>query len=461
VFIAILVACALLLLGALLRSRVPGLRRVAMPASLVGGLVGLLIIKLVGWGALESPVESAVAGALVECQRTFRSWPIFLVAVIFAGLLLDRRRSSSGNAFRGALREGVIVWIIVLGQVFLGILVTWLLISPATGVPVVFGHLIEIGWAGGHGTAAALGAVFAESETFPEGRDLSMFMATAGLLAAVVLGVLYVNIAIHRGWTATARRAVSIEAVEEAESVLPGATTAIAPRSGRLPTEAVDPLALQCALVGLALGLGWLLQSGFVLAGQRLLDADLVAFVEKIPLFLFSLVGGLLIRWTLALCRSSHLVDGAAIRRIMATAMEFLIVAALASLQIEVVLEHAFGLSILIAIACVWTTFCLFVLSPHLLPRRHWFELGIINYGMSTGTTAQGMMLLRMVDAELETDAAQEYALGAPFSAPFIGGGVLTVAMPFILDRVGPVLVIVVSGVLLIGLYAMARWLRE
>lgn len=428
-----------------------------MPASLVGGLFGLLVIKLIGWRA----GESSVATALVECQQTFRSWPIFLIAVIFAGLLLDRRSSRAGGAFRGALREGVVVWIIVLGQVFLGILAAWLLISPATGVPPVFGHLIEIGWAGGHGTAAALGAVFAESKTFPEGRDLSMFMATAGLLAAVVLGVIYVNLAISRGWTATARRAVPIEVVEEAESALPTATTAIAPRSGRLPTEALDPLALQCALVGLALGIGWLLQNAFVWAGQRMLDAELVAFMEKIPLFLFSLLGGLIIRWVLALFRSSHLVDGAAVRRIMATAMEFLIVAALASLQIDVVVDHAWGLSILIVIAVAWTTFCLFVLSPHLLPRRHWFELGIINYGMSTGTTAQGMMLLRMVDPELETEAAQEYALGAPFSAPFIGGGVLTVAMPFILDRVGPGLVVVVSGVVVVGLYAVARWLRE
>ena len=41
---------------------------------------------------------------------------------------------------------------------------------------------------------------------------------------------------------------------------------------------------------------------------------------------------------------------------------------------------------------------CLLVIGRRLLPQRYWFELGILNYGMSTGTTATGLMLLRIID---------------------------------------------------------------
>jgi ESS family glutamate:Na+ symporter len=76
------------------------------------------------------------------------------------------------------------------------------------------------------------------------------------------------------------------------------------------------------------------------------------------------------------------------------------------------------------------------VLARRMLPREHWFELGLINYGMSTGTTATGFVLLRLIDPELESGAAEDYALAAPLSSPFIGGGMITVALPLlVLER--------------------------
>ena len=85
----------------------------------------------------------------------------------------------------------------------------------------------------------------------------------------------------------------------------------------------------------------------------------------------------------------------------------------------------------------MWTGFCLLFLSRRLLPSDHWFELGLINYGMSTGTTATGFVLLRLVDPKLQSGAAEDYALAAPLSSPFIGGGMLTIGLPLlILERV-------------------------
>jgi len=118
-------------------------------------------------------------------------------------------------------------------------------------------------------------------------------------------------------------------------------------------------------------------------------------------------------------------------------AMDLLVVAAIATLNIAAVIKLAIPFMVLVVCGMVWTSVCLMVISRRVLPSSHWFELGLINYGMSTGTTATGFVLLRIIDPELKTDAAKEYAMAAPFSAPFIGGGMLTIALPLlVLERV-------------------------
>ena len=115
--------------------------------------------------------------------------------------------------------------------------------------------------------------------------------------------------------------------------------------------------------------------------------------------------------------------------------MEFLIVAAIVSLNLEAVIQLLIPLSVLLLAGFVWTGICLLWIGKKILPKQHWFELGIINYGMSTGTTANGLALLRIVDKDLESGAAEEYALAAPLSAPFVGGGILTLILPDFLEN--------------------------
>ena len=98
------------------------------------------------------------------------------------------------------------------------------------------------------------------------------------------------------------------------------------------------------------------------------------------------------------------------------------------------------------------------VISRWVLPREHWFPLALINYGMSTGTTATGFVLLRVVDPELKTTAASDYALAAPLSAPFIGGGILTIALPLVLlERVSIVWPALVIGAVVLVLVLVGR----
>ena len=190
--------------------------------------------------------------------------------------------------------------------------------------------------------------------------------------------------------------------------------------------EVLDPLVFQTLILAAAFAVG--------LALQWLTSS----LWDGLPLFMFTLIGGWLVRDLMRLLGVAHLIDPHTIRRLVAAAMEFLIVAAIASLNLTLVAQAIVPLSILLAVAFFWTALCLVRIGRRLLPRDYWFELGLINYGMSTGVTASGLMLLRVVDQDLDSGAAEDYALAAPLSSPFVGGGLVTVVViPHMLKNLG------------------------
>ena len=76
-------------------------------------------------------------------------------------------------------------------------------------------------------------------------------------------------------------------------------------------------------------------------------------------------------------------------------------------------------------------------MAPRILPGA-WFEKGICEFGQSTGSTPQAMLLLRMIDPKLETDAAESFALKMVFFSPVMFPMTM-ILVPFIVSK-GPVL---------------------
>ena len=411
-----------------------------------------------------------------DIANTIDPWPGLLIAVVFAGLLIERPGKTFREAMVRASRQGVVAWIVILGEVFVGLLAVALLVRPFyPELPLPFGQLIETGFAGGHGAAAAMGSLFTDTYQFPAGRDLAFLFATVGLVYGVVSGIFFVNLGVRRGWL---RRVPVAEVDEGANDPLLGyesrvraevATNAIEipvvsglenrydpPPSAfaRVRSEVIDPLAFQLVILAAAFAAGFALQQGFLYLAGVAAPANWQQFIENIPLFLFTLLGGWVVRELMYLFRVGDLIDPPSIHRLTGIAMEILIVAALTNLRIEAAAQYLWPVLLLLGVGFAWTAFCLVYVSRKLLPRYYWFELGLLNYGMSTATTAQGILLLRIVDRDLESGAAEDYAAAAPLSAPFVGGGVLTVlGFPLLLKAWGVWPVLIVIAVVLVGLW--------
>jgi ESS family glutamate:Na+ symporter len=448
--LAAVVVAILLLIGIAIRALVSWLGRARIPASVIAGVVGCAVAQgllLASGDALDANVQSVLA--------SFRGWAGTLISIVFAGLLLA---PSSKVAFRSrdVWQQGIAAWIIILGQLALGLMATALFIRPFYDVPAPFGQFIEVTMAGGFGSANSMANVLESGRySFLAGRDLLVFGATAGLLWGVVSGLFLARFGEKRGWTTRqdGLDAVSPQPVGNLHKVV---------------DAPIDPIFLQLCFLTVAFGIGMLMQAGVAQAGVWLdgqFDPTLNRYTQNLgnlPLFFFALLGGWVVRVVLQALRCSNHLDRELIHRLCGIAMDVLIVASLSSIAFNQIRAYLWPVVLLLVVGSVWSAFCLIWLSRRLLPARYWFELGLINYGFSTAATAQGMMFLKLVDPKLKSGAAETYALGAPLTAPFIGGGVLTfVVLPPVIDWLGLMPVGMAVTVIIAVLFAVGRKLAQ
>lgn len=147
-----------------------------------------------------------------------------------------------------------------------------------------------------------------------------------------------------------------------------------------------------------------------------------------------------------------QLIDLGLMRRIQNSSLDFLVVAAIAMIRLEVVVAAIVPLLILITAGILWNVFCVTVLARRILPDA-WFERSIAELGQSMGVTATGLLLLRVVDPDYETPAADAFACKQIVHEPFMGGGLWT-------STAIPLIAIIGAGrVLLIASAAMTFWL--
>ena len=110
-------------------------------------------------------------------------------------------------------------------------------------------------------------------------------------------------------------------------------------------------------------------------------------------------------------------VDARTLSRISGVCLDFLVVAAVSSIRLDVIVDHAMSMLL----------------------------ISITHFGVNTGVTAVGFMLLCVVDPDLETLGSKAYAIQALFTSPLFGGGIVTALIPMAIATYGNVKVGLVS----------------
>ena len=427
VLVAFVGLCLLLLVGTALRQRLRWLRALGIPEALVAGLLGLLIGPFGPWSIFPEQV-----------YRIWSQTPGVLISLVFATLFLGQRLPSPGVIWNRAAGQTAFGMVLGFGQYLVGGLLVLLVLQPLFGTSPLMAALIEVGFEGGHGTAAGLGPTFRELG-FPAGETLGLAMATVGVLTAVLLGSTLVVFGRGRQWLARVDRARSDTAAVDPMSAeerlnLERAAGTVDPDTPRSMT--IDALTLNVALAGGAVGLGILLKALLTGLGGVLGGPDSANLIRAIPVFLLAMVGGLTVQVVLQRTRQTDLASPVAQASLGSVAMDLLITAAMASLNLPLLEENWIPFVALAVAGLTWNVCALLFLAPRIF-RDHWFERGIADFGQGTGVTATGLLLLRMADPRGRSRAMEAFSFKQLLFEPFLGGGLVTALSPVLIASWG------------------------
>jgi ESS family glutamate:Na+ symporter len=424
VFVAL---CALLFVGKIARVNVPLLQRLYLPSSVVGGLIGLVIVT-----ALGDKVSPDIVGAA-------RKVPGFLINVIFATLFLGMAAPKFRDVIRLSFPQLCIGQLLAWGQYVVGLGLAGFVLSRCFGVPAAFGNLLEIGFEGGHGTVGGMSESFTEFG-WEDGQALGYTMATAGMIIGIVLGMVLIQWAYRKG---------HVSQVVSFEDRKPNERLGIHPVEDRPPAgrqtvicDSIDSLAWHIAVTGVAVLIGY---------GIRLLIP-----LKGFPLFPLCMIGGVILSYGAKLVGKDLLVDRGQMERISGASLDFLVVSAVATIQLKVVAANWLPLTIMIVAGTAWTAWVVLFVSPRIF-RDAWFERAIAEFGQATGVTATGLMLLRTVDPENRTSAAMSFGYKQLLHEPFMGGGIWTALAFTLVYQIGWMKVWLIS-VAMLALWGIASF---
>lgn len=445
--LAIIILAIFLLIGKGLRSIVPIFYKFFIPSSIIGGFL-LLFLGPEVLGALI-PNEQLTYGLFNESIiDIFKTIPGLLITVIFAGLFLGKKTPKSKAVFNVSGPQLAYAQTAAWGQYVVGILVTMVFLVPLFGAQPMVGALIEIGFEGGHGTAAGLSDTFNEMG-FSEGTDLALGLATVGVVGGLMIGVFLINYGVRHNYTAYLTEKKDIDSIKR---------TGIIPEDKRkktmslsVSTESIEPLAMHFGLYALAIivGIGFLEVLKWV---EQMTWArnDGIELFAHIPLFPLAMLGGVFVQFIVNKFDKYDLFDRKMIERIQGLALDFLVVSAIAGLSLSVI---AANIEIFITLAIVgigWNLFVFLYLGKRMIPK-YWFERGIGDYGQSMGMTAVGLILIRIVDSKGKTPSLEAFGYMQLLFEPFIGGGLITALSVPLIYNFGPWPLFIAASVLSLG----------
>lgn len=370
----------LLLVGQFLRAKVKLFQNLLMPASLIGGFIGLIL----GPGVLNIlPFSDQLSG-----------YAGILIAVVFACTPIgDEPMSKEDIKGVGGFfyqNTGILILQYAAGMTLaLGVLnKIWPNLNDG------FGLLMATGFYGGHGTAAAVGAVY-KDYGWPEFFDLGNASATVGLVGGIVIGMALINWGTRKGYT------IYVNSPKELPEEI---RTGLIPKdkqksAGKITVSnmSLDPLVFHLAIALFVTLLGkWF--SGLI--------KGYVSWLS-IPVFVSALIFGYLAQFVLKKTGSVEYVDRGTMQRISSSATDLLVLSAVASLKLDVIAAN-FGPLLISFIFGLVLNIIWFLYVSKYTSSRAWFERGIMNYGRSNGVIATGVLLNRVVDPDQKSRGLED-----------------------------------------------------
>lgn len=379
---------ALMVVGNILRRKIPFFQTLLIPSSITAGLIGLVL-------------GPQVLG-LIGFSEHIGTYTSILIAVVFAAMpysMTFDRSVRSGARTMWSFSTGMFM-----GQWGLFILLGIFVFQPIWGTEPWFGMMLPVGFVGGFGTAAAVGSSL-EATGAVAASSLGFTSATVGTLAAIVGGIIFTTWGVKRGKTSAMPAKLPWDLrsgyIDEEKD---------RPSIGRATTNpsAIEPMALHVGIIALTVLIAYLV-NGWI--------TDLFPSVS-IPLFAMSFVIGILGMVLMRLLKKPNYLDKDTVNTVSGAATDYLIAFGIASIVPAAIADYLVPLLILFVLGVIYCLFFLFWVAPRFFGEK-WLERGIFGWGWATAAVATGIALLKIVDPKLKSGTLNEYGVAYVGFAPF------------------------------------------
>ncbi|MBQ5362786.1 MAG: hypothetical protein IIU63_05500 [Clostridia bacterium] len=388
--IQIFILILALLVGNILRRKIPFIRRSLIPTSLLGGLL-ILLIKLL-------PFYDNVVN-----QATMEIITYHALGIGFIALGLKQAKDSQKTSAGKVMETGILTAATYVIQGFVGLAATIALFYligffPGGGV------ILALGFGQGTGQALNYGKMYETDFGFAGGTTWGLTIATVGFLVASIVGVTYMNILRKKG-------KLKLRSEESIKHTLEDYVS-----EGEIPlTESVDKFTINFCMVFLVYAIAFLI--------MRIVNVNLIWGFN----FLLGTILAALVRWIIKMLKKGKLMhreltNNYLLDRISGFMFDLMIIAGVAAIDLSQLSGMWWQLLIVCALGATATFIYLRFACNHLYPGYK-DEAFFSMFGMLTGTASNGMILLREIDPKFETPAANNLVLQGIPAIAF--GGVL------------------------------------
>jgi ESS family glutamate:Na+ symporter len=255
------------------------------------------------------------------------------------------------------------------------------------------GVLLPFGFGQGTGQAMNYGGIYENQFGFDGGKSFGLTVAALGFISASVGGVVHLNILKRQGKIKTVKKEESAIQAEEIQG------------ENEIPMQgSMDKLTVQLALVAGAYMLTYLLMYllGLLLPGMR---AVIYGFN-----FLLGVLTATLIKVTVNALQKKRIINRQYVNDFLMTRCsnffyDIMVVAGIAAIRLGI-LQKYWGILLILGVVGLFITYFYNRLTAKVLFPAYEHEQFLTMYGMLTGTASTGVILLREIDGEFETPAA-------------------------------------------------------
>jgi len=393
------IASIMLVLGMVIRAKIPFVRKTLVPSSVVAGILGFLLLN----SGLFTEIDTTIFNNIVQ--------HLFTLSFISIGLTSKPKTTSSDQGIKsvgkGAFGMGM-VWNTLYALTPIIGAVTLYAIGDIFNFNPVYGLLVPFAFTQGPGQAATFGAIF-EQYGWTDASMVGVTFAAIGFLIAFLVGVPLAKRGLKKGLSVNENQ---IDAFvergyynkDEDKSILGKETTF----SGNL-----DTMTFHFAVIGII----------YVIT---LFLADIIAYIPGIGptisgmQFMIGMLVAYLVKYIMSQLRIDHLIDNQFQSKITGWATDYLIVAAFMAVQMSVVGEWLIPIIIIALVVAVVTYFVSLYFGKRFGGQND-FERTLGLFGTTMGTVPSGMALVRIVDPTLNTTTATELGM---MNLPMIFSGV-------------------------------------